>query len=197
MPGTRIKHPSHGPAKPPARRLQRKLHLLLRSLSSLETAKKQLAMALVAGVLLAAAFAIRLLHGPATARGALSAAAYVLAGWYTFQIALRMLREFRFDIDVLMFIAAAGAAANWRLRGRRSSPVPLRPGQQRRADCHGPGAKRHPRPRAAGTRDGDRSRCRRRRAASAGRATGARRPGRGAPVRSACRRRRRLLGSVG
>ena len=59
------------------------------------------------------------LDGPPTLRYALVAAGFVIAGWYTAIDTFHVLREFQFDIDVLMFAAAFGAAAAGALRGRR------------------------------------------------------------------------------
>src|SRR5213075_2762506 len=42
---------------------------------------------------------------------AVVAGRFELTGWYTAVDTFRVLREFRFDIDVLMFAAAFGAAA--------------------------------------------------------------------------------------
>jgi Cd2+/Zn2+-exporting ATPase len=72
---------------------------------------RQLAMALVGGVLLLGAFGVHHFHGPAWLRIALIIPAYFLTGWFTFIDTAKVLWELRFDIDVLMFAAAFGAAA--------------------------------------------------------------------------------------
>src|SRR4029434_1003237 len=50
-------------------------------------------------------------HGPPALRYAAVSAGFILAGWYTAIDTFHVLRQFRFDIDVLMFAAAFGAAA--------------------------------------------------------------------------------------
>src|SRR5437016_3062119 len=72
---------------------------------------RQLTMAIVGAALLAVAFATRLLdpHSPVRYIGGI--ACFVTAGWYTAINTLAILRRFQFDIDVLMFAAAFGAAA--------------------------------------------------------------------------------------
>jgi Cd2+/Zn2+-exporting ATPase len=72
---------------------------------------RQLAMALVGGVLLLGAFGVHHFHGPTWLRIALIIPAYFLTGWFTFIDTAKVLWELRFDIDVLMFAAAFGAAA--------------------------------------------------------------------------------------
>jgi Cd2+/Zn2+-exporting ATPase len=72
---------------------------------------RQLAMALVGGILLLGAFLVHHFHGPAWLRIALIIPAYFLTGWFTFIDTAKVLWELRFDIDVLMFAAAFGAAA--------------------------------------------------------------------------------------
>src|SRR5207245_1770902 len=75
------------------------------------TEYRQLAMALVGGVLLFAAFLVHVAGGPLWIRLALIIPAYVLTGWFTFIDTAKVIWELRFDIDVLMFAAAFGAAA--------------------------------------------------------------------------------------
>src|SRR5439155_16268949 len=72
---------------------------------------RQLGTALVGGALLFAAFLVHALHGPNWLRMALIIPAYFLTGWFTFLDTAKVLWEIRFDIDVLMFAAAFGAAA--------------------------------------------------------------------------------------
>ena len=67
------------------------------------------ALALSAALLLAG-WAAHLLHAPEPLRIALLVAAAALASRATFPEALRALRRFKLDVDVLMFVAAGGAA---------------------------------------------------------------------------------------
>jgi len=71
----------------------------------------KLAMAAAGAILLVAAVLTRWLDGPLPLRYALVAAGFVIAGWYTAIDTFQVLRRFQFDIDVLMFAAAFGAAA--------------------------------------------------------------------------------------
>jgi Cd2+/Zn2+-exporting ATPase len=68
-------------------------------------------MAAVGALLLVIAVATKMLHGPPMIRYVAVALGFVLAGWYTAIETFHVLRQFRFDIDVLMFAAAFGAAA--------------------------------------------------------------------------------------
>jgi Cd2+/Zn2+-exporting ATPase len=70
----------------------------------------KLTMALVAGVLLIAAVIVKFSDGPDLLRFVLVGACAILAGWYTAIDTFNVLRKFQFDIDVLMFAAAIGAA---------------------------------------------------------------------------------------
>lgn len=70
-----------------------------------------LGLAALGAVLLLAGFLVHVLEGPQWLRLALVGACYLIAGWHTAIDTLRVLRQFRFDIDVLMFAAAIGAAA--------------------------------------------------------------------------------------
>ncbi len=72
---------------------------------------RQLAMALVGGLMLVGAFLTHVLHGPQGLRLPLVIGAFLLCGWHTFLDTLAILRQFKFDIDVLMFAAAFGAAS--------------------------------------------------------------------------------------
>lgn len=72
---------------------------------------RRLVMAFAGGAFLLAAFLVRTKHGPQSLRLSLVTTSFLLAGWVTFKDTLRVLRELRFDIDVLMFVAAFGAAA--------------------------------------------------------------------------------------
>lgn len=71
----------------------------------------ELLLAVVAGVLLAAGAMVHWLGGPQWARFILLAGSYIAAGRYTGIEAWQTIRQFRFNIDVLMFSAAFGAAA--------------------------------------------------------------------------------------
>ncbi len=70
----------------------------------------KLLMGLVGGILCAAAFITHRLDGPDTLRYLLVSASFIIAGWYTAIDTVLVLRRFQFDIDVLMFAAAIGAA---------------------------------------------------------------------------------------
>jgi Cd2+/Zn2+-exporting ATPase len=96
-----------GPAKPPAPKDRKSIE----SLRDLILTHHKLAMAAAGAVLLIAAVMTRWLDGPPPLRYALVAAGFVIAGWYTAIDTFQILRQFRFDIDVLMFAAAFGAAA--------------------------------------------------------------------------------------
>jgi Zn2+/Cd2+-exporting ATPase len=72
---------------------------------------RQLVMALLGGFLLIGAFLVHRFHGPGWVRIALIIPAYFLTGWFTFIDTAKVLWEIRFDIDVLMFAAAFGAAS--------------------------------------------------------------------------------------
>ena len=67
--------------------------------------------ALLAALLLIGATATRMLHGPPALRYLLVGLSFVLAGWETAIDTAKILLQLRFDIDVLMFAAAFGAAA--------------------------------------------------------------------------------------
>jgi Cd2+/Zn2+-exporting ATPase len=71
----------------------------------------KLAMALIGGLLLIAAVITRAVDGPIALRLICVIAGFIIAGWYTAIDTFHVLREFRFDVDVLMFAAAFGAAA--------------------------------------------------------------------------------------
>src|SRR4029079_1137855 len=53
----------------------------------------------------------RFAHGPDALRYILVGACALIAGWYTAIDTFNVLRKFQFEIDVLMFAAAFGAAA--------------------------------------------------------------------------------------
>jgi len=61
-------------------------------------------------LMLLGAWLTHLSGGPASLRIGLAVACYILCGWYTAQNTLKTLRLLQFDIDLLMFVAAAGAA---------------------------------------------------------------------------------------
>src|SRR5439155_12471755 len=71
----------------------------------------KLAMAAVGAALLLIAYVLRVMHGPIQVRYACLAISFIVAGWYTARDTFHVLRHFKFDIDVLMFAAAIGAAA--------------------------------------------------------------------------------------
>src|SRR5205085_8781610 len=71
----------------------------------------KLAMAIAGGLLLLAAVTIRFTDGPPALRYFSVFAGFIIAGWFTAIDTFRVLRQFKFDIDVLMFAAAFGAAA--------------------------------------------------------------------------------------
>ena len=78
---------------------------------SLCTARAELTCAVAGSFLLIAAVLTRWLEGPPAMRYAFVSAAFVVAGWFTAIDTFRILRQLKFDIDVLMFAAAFGAAA--------------------------------------------------------------------------------------
>ncbi|MBI1337786.1 MAG: heavy metal translocating P-type ATPase [Phycisphaera sp.] len=67
--------------------------------------------AVVGGVFLIAGAITHYLDGPQPFRLGMLAVAYLLCGWGTALDTLHVLRQFKFDIDVLMFAAAIGAAS--------------------------------------------------------------------------------------
>jgi len=67
-------------------------------------------LASVGAVLLLSGFMVHVFQGPQGLRLTLLGACYLVAGWHTAIDTLRTLRQLRFDIDVLMFAAAIGAA---------------------------------------------------------------------------------------
>jgi Zn2+/Cd2+-exporting ATPase len=70
----------------------------------------KLAMAAAGAAFLLIAYLLRVTHGPIQVRYACLALSFVVAGWYTARDTFHVLRHFKFDIDVLMFAAAIGAA---------------------------------------------------------------------------------------
>jgi len=71
---------------------------------------RELLTAIVGAALLLSAVVVRLSGGPGSLHTGLVIASFVIAGWYTALDTLHTLRLLRFDIDVLMFAAAFGAA---------------------------------------------------------------------------------------
>ncbi len=71
----------------------------------------KLAMAAIGGLLVLSAYLVKWNDGLPMLRWGLVIPAFILCGWYTFQDTVRTLRGFQFDVDVLMFVAALGAAA--------------------------------------------------------------------------------------
>jgi Cd2+/Zn2+-exporting ATPase len=65
----------------------------------------------VGALLLLAGFLVHVLDGANWIRLTLLGACYLVAGWHTAIDTFRTLRQMRFDIDVLMFAAAIGAAS--------------------------------------------------------------------------------------
>ncbi|MDP7028872.1 MAG: heavy metal translocating P-type ATPase [Phycisphaerales bacterium] len=72
---------------------------------------RELLLVVISGVLLLAGFITHLAGGSEAARLILLGLSAVLSSRSTFVEALAVLRRFRVDVDVLMFVAAAGAAA--------------------------------------------------------------------------------------
>ena len=94
-------HESPGKKREPI--IARTLHWLARN--------PELAMPLLGGVFLLAAYLTHVRTGPAWLRAALLLASFLCSSRYTGLEMLHMLRQFRSNIDVLMFVAAAGAIA--------------------------------------------------------------------------------------
>src|SRR4051812_8168641 len=99
-----------GPKKPADQKIVTAPSAYLRCVTLIRSHHK-VAMAIVGALMLLGAVLTRAFDGPTALRYALVAGGFVLAGWYTAVDTFRVLREFRFDIDVLMFAAAFGAAA--------------------------------------------------------------------------------------
>ena len=76
----------------------------------LATGSGSLAAVLVGGLLLAGGLTVHLLEGPMWLRLSLLAVSAVLTSLQTFTAAIEALKGFELDVDVLMFVAAAGAA---------------------------------------------------------------------------------------
>lgn len=74
------------------------------------THHRELACAIIGGVLLLAAVANNLAGGPAILRYVLVGSSFLIAGYYTILDTIQILANLRFDIDVLMVAAAFGAA---------------------------------------------------------------------------------------
>ena len=70
----------------------------------------ELCLSLAAGAFLLGAWIVHLLEGPYPVRFALLAPAYLCGGWHTARQTWHTLAQLRFNIDVLMLLAAAGAA---------------------------------------------------------------------------------------
>jgi Cd2+/Zn2+-exporting ATPase len=79
--------------------------------SSLVLEYHKLSMAGAGALLLLGAWLTRSMDGPAPLRYVLVSLSFVIAGWYTAIETFHILRQLKFDIDVLMFAAAFGAAA--------------------------------------------------------------------------------------
>ncbi|HEX8911653.1 MAG TPA: heavy metal translocating P-type ATPase [Humisphaera sp.] len=71
----------------------------------------RLALAAAGGLCLLGGFLVHAAGGPQAVRVPLLLACFALCGWHTAVNSLRELRMFHFDIDVLMLVAAVGAAA--------------------------------------------------------------------------------------
>src|SRR4029079_7275616 len=96
--GLRVRQPGFAGerAQPPASdRLRTALHQVREY--------HKLAMAVVGGLLLLGAVILRFAEGPAALRYVLVGASAIIAGWYTAKDTFQVLRQFHFDIDVLMF----------------------------------------------------------------------------------------------
>lgn len=91
-------------------RIQRGLSLGESALRSI-AAQRDLLLTSIAGVLLVAGFSVHLAGGPEWLRIGLLAVSAVLASTATFPDAIEELKGLRVNVDVLMFVAAAGAAA--------------------------------------------------------------------------------------
>ena len=70
----------------------------------------KLILAVVGALFLLGAVIVKVTDGPLALRVALVVVSALAAGWYTARDTFQVLRQFRFDIDVLMFAAAIGAA---------------------------------------------------------------------------------------
>ncbi|MGW4226998.1 heavy metal translocating P-type ATPase [Streptomyces bauhiniae] len=97
-----LDHVSSAPAAPAARRPRRRTRVL---------ALPEARWALAALVLFLVALPVHLLHGPAWLWGTLFAATYVTGGWEPGWAGLKALRDRTLDVDLLMVVAALGAAA--------------------------------------------------------------------------------------
>lgn len=73
--------------------------------------RTELIFALLCGATLAAGWSVERLVGAGPVAMSLLVAAYAFGGWFTVREALENLRARRFEIDTLMLVAAAGAAA--------------------------------------------------------------------------------------
>jgi Cd2+/Zn2+-exporting ATPase len=71
---------------------------------------REMATAIFGLIFLIGAVVTRYFHGPAALRYVFVALSFVIAGWYTAKDTLTILLRPNFDIDVLMFAAAIGAA---------------------------------------------------------------------------------------
>jgi Cd2+/Zn2+-exporting ATPase len=70
----------------------------------------EMATAVAGLLLLLGAWSVKLFHGPPALRYLLVAGSFIIAGWYTAIDTAKILLRLKFDIDVLMFAAAIGAA---------------------------------------------------------------------------------------
>ncbi|HEY7090196.1 MAG TPA: heavy metal translocating P-type ATPase [Tepidisphaeraceae bacterium] len=97
------------PAKPQAEKPE---HAPLKTALHWAVEYHKLTMAFAGGLLLLAAYLVHKLGGPELnwLRIALIVPSYLLSGWYTFKDTAKTLWNRQFDIDVLMFAAAVGAA---------------------------------------------------------------------------------------
>jgi Cd2+/Zn2+-exporting ATPase len=71
----------------------------------------EMATAVAGAFFLMGAWSVKFFQGPPALRYVLVALSFVIAGWYTAIDTFKILLKFKFDIDVLMFAAALGAAA--------------------------------------------------------------------------------------
>jgi Cd2+/Zn2+-exporting ATPase len=103
---------SSGPASPDGRTPADAPAATLRDriAASFETGIGPLVTALLGGLLLLAGFGVALSDGPFWLRMTFLGASAILTSLQTFPAAIEALRQFELDVDVLMFVAAAGAA---------------------------------------------------------------------------------------
>lgn len=97
--------------KPATSEIELGAHSMLRKWIDKGIEHRQLTMAIIGALCLLGAWITHYVEGPALLRYALVSACFILAGWYTAIDTFLILKRLAFDIDVLMFAAAIGAAA--------------------------------------------------------------------------------------